>query len=95
MYFPAKKLTRFAAFQTPLVKLCTPIYTKRTSHTSWTSFLHMMTTVPVSSRPRRPARPAICTYSPGSRLRKEDPSCLRTLSNTTCGCSKPFAEWAW
>lgn len=40
-------------------------------------------TVPVVSRPRRPARPAICVYSPGKRFRKEWPSCLRIPANTT------------
>ena len=40
-------------------------------------------TRPRSSRPRRPARPAICTYSPEEIQRYPVPSNLRGEVNTT------------
>lgn len=46
------------------------------------SFATMMT-VPVESRPRRPARPAICVYSPGLRSLKLRPSCFLMCEKTT------------
>mmetsp|Transcript_16645 Transcript_16645/g.42686 ORF Transcript_16645/g.42686 Transcript_16645/m.42686 type:complete len:323 (-) Transcript_16645:661-1629(-) len=53
-----------------------------------------MMTVPVVSRPRRPARPAICVYSPGSSERKLLPSCLRVEWKTTVrvGALTPMAK---
>lgn len=61
---------------------------------SGTRPLQSRMTVPVGSRPLRPARPAICTYSPGSRSRKVEPSCLRMESNTTvrAGMFTPMAK---
>lgn len=57
---------------------------KRATHTSGTSSLsHTMMTTPVASRPRRPARPDICVYSPGKSSRKPLPSCLRIPEKTT------------
>ena len=40
-------------------------------------------TTPVGSRPRRPARPDICVYSPGRISRKLRPSCLHIPEKTT------------
>ena len=40
-------------------------------------------TFPSASRPRRPARPAICVYSPPEIQRYPDPSNLRGEVNTT------------
>lgn len=53
-----------------------------------------MMTDPTVSRPRRPALPAICVYSPGSRFRNECPSCLRYPEKTTVlvGKFKPMAK---
>lgn len=61
---------------------------------SGTRPLQSRMTVPVGSRPLRPARPAICTYSPGSRSRKVEPSCFRMESNTTvrAGIFTPMAK---
>ena len=49
-------------------------------------------TVPVASRPRRPARPAICVISPGKRSRNDLPSCFLIPEKTTvlAGILTPF-----
>mmetsp|Transcript_17924 Transcript_17924/g.29985 ORF Transcript_17924/g.29985 Transcript_17924/m.29985 type:complete len:201 (-) Transcript_17924:251-853(-) len=51
-------------------------------------------TVPTVSFPRRPARPAICVYSPGSKSRNPFPSFLRYPLNTTAraGMFTPIAN---
>mmetsp|Transcript_6210 Transcript_6210/g.21836 ORF Transcript_6210/g.21836 Transcript_6210/m.21836 type:complete len:282 (-) Transcript_6210:707-1552(-) len=51
-------------------------------------------TVPTLSSPRRPARPAICVYSPGRRSLKSRPSCLRVEWNThaLAGAFTPIAN---
>lgn len=59
------------------------IQTHRITRTSGSSPPATTTTVPVVSKPRRPARPAICVYSPGKMSLKERPSCFRMLENTT------------
>ena len=46
---------------------------------SGTSFQQFKMTVPFTSKPRRPARPLICVYSPGNKNRKSFPSCFRIL----------------
>jgi hypothetical protein len=49
-------------------------------------------TVPVASRPRRPARPAICVISPGKRSLNDLPSCFLIPEKTTvlAGILTPF-----
>lgn len=61
---------------------------------SGTSPLQSKITVPVSSKPRRPALPAICINSEGWRSLKFNPSCLRIESNTTvlAGILTPMAK---
>jgi len=53
-----------------------------------------MITEPTVSRPRRPARPAIWVYSPGSKFLKECPSCFLYPENTTVlvGRFNPIAK---
>ena len=70
------------------------IMMRRSSSGGSSSPQHMTTTTPRVSSPRRPARPAICVYSPGSRLRKLVPSCLRKPLKTTARAGKdtPMAK---
>mmetsp|Transcript_8517 Transcript_8517/g.31191 ORF Transcript_8517/g.31191 Transcript_8517/m.31191 type:complete len:387 (+) Transcript_8517:1060-2220(+) len=53
-----------------------------------------MITVPTGSNPRRPARPAICVYSPGSIPRNSLPSCFRKSWKHTdrAGAFTPIAN---
>ena len=56
-----------------------PVSMRFRSTSGSTESQHAMTTVPTVSRPRRPARPAICVYSPGRRFRKSFPSDEETV----------------
>ena len=64
------------------------------SDISGTSPLHKIMTIPVVSKPLRPALPAIWMYSPGSNVRLCVPSCFVILSNMTvrAGILTPMAN---
>lgn len=73
---------------------CLPLLTWSRESAGSSSPQLRTTTVPLTSRPRRPARPAICVYSPGVRSRCLSPSCLRMPLKRThrAGMLTPMAK---